>query len=373
MKKLIALLLVLVLTLAILLPTAFAETSTKPSSSASPDASPDASASPSEDDGEKPPVIKADSALLIDVKTKAVLTEKDPDKQIIPASTTKILTSLLVVEKGDLSKKVTIGNEITDGIGSASSKVPIQVGETLTIENLLYGMMIKSGNDASNALAKAVGGSIDGFITMMNEKAKELGMTNSAFINAHGIDKEGHYTTANDMAKLTLKALENPTWKKVFTTNQYNMPQTNKQAARTLDTTDKLMSSDPDDQEFHYAPVKGGKTGLTPYNGGWNGCLVAYAEKDGRQLLCLIFGDHDTKADHRFTLAKTLFEWGFKQAQPVDISEALQDYTIPAEVKNVADTEDSQVDFGPDLSKGFPYTGKTEDIINTIKKQSTKP
>ena len=379
MKKILAYVLAFVLTLVIMLPCAFAETSASPdpSESASTEASPDSSTSPSEsasaDTTSDAPDIKADSYLLIDVKTGKHLLEHKPDDKIYPASTTKILTSLLVLEKeSDLSKEVACGQDVMNHLNNQSSLMykndGLKPGEKLTVEQLLYGLMVVSGNDAANALAIEVGGSIDGFVQLMNQKAQELGMSNTQFANPHGLNNDAHYTTANDMATLTLKALENSKWKQIFTTKKYSMPKTNKHAALELETTDKLLSSNPDDQAYHYNYALGGKTGLTGRSGDWNGCIVALAEKDGRQLLCLLFGDHSDDANSRFVSAKKLFVWGFSQPAPVDISSILSVYTIPQKRESASelDEEDGTLELVPDFSN-TNFANLTTDDINTIK------
>lgn len=342
MKKFAAFLLTLLISLGVFLPAAYAEGTFDESK------------------------LKADSIMLVDVKSGDVLYQKDETKKVYPASTTKILTSLLVLEKEeDLSKKVTVGKEVI--FPESSSRMGLKQGETISYKDLLYGLMVVSGNDAAAGLAVAVGGDMDKFMTMMNEKAKEIGMKDSNFVNPHGLNNAQHYTTAQDMATLTLAALKIPEWKKIFTTKKYDLPKTNKNNARTLETTDRLLTNDPDN-EYYYQYAIGGKTGLTGRANNWNGCLVALAKKGDTELLALIFGDHDNDANHRFGIAKYLFDTGFANFSTVDLKDILGNITVPKEIEGAAadDENEGKMDFGPDISQGI-YSTVSASMVDEIK------
>ena len=148
----------------------------------------------------------ASSAILVDVDSGRVLYEQNADARMLIASTTKILTALVAIEEGSLSDVVTVSHEAAYTEGSS---MYLKEGEQLTLETLLYGLLLCSGNDAAVAIAEHVGGSQLGFVKLMNQKAKELGMTSSSFANPNGLDAEGHYSTARDMAKLACAAVEN--------------------------------------------------------------------------------------------------------------------------------------------------------------------
>ena len=157
----------------------------------------------------------ASSAILVDVASGRVLYEQNADAKMLIASTTKILTALVAIEEGDLSDIVTVSREAALTEGSA---MYLQEGEQLTLETLLYGLLLCSGNDAAVAIADHVGGSQTGFVKMMNEKARELGMEDSSFANPNGLDNEQHYSTARDLAKLACAAVENETLVRIAST-----------------------------------------------------------------------------------------------------------------------------------------------------------
>lgn len=243
--------------------------------------------------------------------------ERAADERLYPASTTKILTCIVAIENGNLDANVTVGEEIKglyelkNGYTANSSLMGLVQGETLTLRDLLYGLMLVSGNEAADAIAVAVGGSIENFVSMMNAKAQELGMTNSHFMNPNGVNHDEHYTTARDMAKLTAYALNNPTFAEIVKTAVYNVP------ANDVRTTElKLVNSNllltaedaPQYASYPYPYCIGVKTGLTTKAGS---CLIAAAEQDGARAIVCLYGDSiETKGDQlqRFTTAKGIFE-----------------------------------------------------------------
>ena len=220
--------------------------------------------------------------------------ERAADERLYPASTTKILTCIVAIENGNLDANVTVGEEIKglyelkNGYTANSSLMGLVQGETLTLRDLLYGLMLVSGNEAADAIAVAVGGSIENYVSMMNAKAQELGMTNSHFMNPNGVNHDEHYTTARDMAKLTAYALNNPTFAEIVKTAVYNVP------ANDVRTTElKLVNSNL------LLTAKAGS------------CLIAAAEQDGARAIVCLYGDSiETKGDQlqRFTTAKGIFE-----------------------------------------------------------------
>ncbi len=192
----------------------------------------------------------AASAILMDVDSGRVLYEHNADRKMLIASTTKILTALVAIEEGDLHDSVKVSREAAYTEGSAM--YPYGGGETLTLETLLYGVLLCSGNDAAVAVAQHVGGSVKGFVALMNEKAQELGMEHSSFANPNGLDDEQHYSTARDMAKLARAALENETLMRIASTRSVTI------GGRTMTNHNKLL---------HYVDgCLGLKTGI--YEGG---------------------------------------------------------------------------------------------------------
>jgi len=250
-----------------------------------------------------------------------VFYEKNADQKVYPASTTKIMTTLIALEKGNLDDSFMVGEEVLGTVvpfSSYSSLMHIQPGETLTLRDLIYGLMLASGNDAAEAIAKHVGGSFDGFVAMMNQKAAELGMTNTHFTNPHGVHDDNHFSTARDMAKLMAYALKNKEFIKIAETKTYTVAANNVRTTELkLDNTDRLLvatAGDPIDTVYPYAIA--GKTGDTDKAGK---CLVAAAEKDGARVIYASFGDKAelyngdkvTTNLSRFVNAAKVFEYVF--------------------------------------------------------------
>lgn len=228
----------------------------------------------------------AASAILMDADSGRVLYERNADRKMLIASITKILTALVAIEEGDLHDSVKVSREAAYTEGSA---MYLTEGETLTLETLLYGVLLCSGNDAAVAVAQHVGGSVKGFVALMNEKARELGMEHSSFANPNGLDDEQHYSTARDMAKLARAALENETLMRIASTRSVTI------GGRTMTNHNKLL---------HYVDgCLGLKTGYTKAAGR---TLVSCAEKNGQRLIAVTLQDGNDWADHQ-----ALYEYGF--------------------------------------------------------------
>ncbi len=243
---------------------------------------------------------------------------RNADVRAYPASTTKIMTCMLALESGNLDTQVTVGEEVTP-FTKYSSLMGLQSGETVTLRDLIYGLMVVSGNDAAAAIAVHVAGSLSSFVDMMNTKAASLGMNGTHFTNPHGVQDENHYTTARDMAKLMAYALQNETFCEVDRTKTYTVPASNLRAEPlALNTTNRLLrrlEGDAIDTTYQYAV--GGKTGDTDAAGK---CLVAVAERDGARIIIVLFGDriemynNDKELNNlsRFINAKNIFEYVFE-------------------------------------------------------------
>ena len=281
--------------------------------------------------------VKPHAVMLLDATTGQVLFEQNADERIYPASTTKILTCIVALEKGNLDDIVTVGKE-GDWTGSGYSLMGIKQGQQLSLRELIYGMMLISGNDAAAAIAVHVGGSLEGFADMMNQKAQELGMTGSFFITPHGVDTEGHYVTARDMATLSLYAIKNEQFMEIAGSDSYDFPSMNFTDEKQKQNTNKLLISNvPEgDINYYYEYATGMKTGATPkaYR-----CIVSSAEKDGMKLICLIFGDETTNGTERWPLAKSLFEYGFNNYETVDIQALIDTVPVSVNVTGAADDD----------------------------------
>ena len=171
--------------------------------------------------------VAAKAALLIDLNTNRVVYEQDADERVYPASLTKIMTCLIALENGNLSDVVTVSESALADLDEDSSVAGLVVGEQMTLENLLYCMMVVSGNDACNVIAEHVAGSVTDFVRMMNQRAYELGCTNTHFNNPHGLHDESHYTTARDLAIITQAALKSENFRQIVDTYEYKLPDDN--------------------------------------------------------------------------------------------------------------------------------------------------
>ena len=247
--------------------------------------------------------------------TGTVLFEKDALKQAPPASLTKIVTAIVALENcADLETVVTAKEEsirLLDGTGSSLGG--IKPGEEITMKNLLYYLLISSANEAAMIIADYIGGSVEKFVEMMNETAKRLGCTNSQFKNPHGLDEDGHYSCAKDMATFAIHAMTFPIFNEITNTVTYKMPATNLQSERKITSTNFMLSSGY--KEYYLPEAKGIKTGSTTKAGK---CLVTTATKDGYSYIAVVmkapYYDHDKdtyKENFAFIDSKAMLEWIF--------------------------------------------------------------
>ena len=222
--------------------------------------------------------VSAEKAILVDGISGRVLFEKNPDERSLIASTTKIMTALLVCEQCNVLDRMRIPIE---AVGIEGSSMYLREGEVLTIQELLYGLMLASGNDAAVALAIYCGGTVEGFAEMMNDKARILGLTGTHFENPNGLDSPGHYSTARDLAKLAAYAMENPIFRKTVSAK------TVKAGERYLRNHNKLL--------WQVEGADGVKTGYTKAAGR---ILVSSATREGRRVIAVTLNDPDDWADH---------------------------------------------------------------------------
>ncbi len=222
--------------------------------------------------------LSAQHAVVMDARTGQTLFAQQEDCRCLIASTTKIMTGLLICEDCDLQQTYTIPKEAE---GVEGSSIYLHAGEQLTLEDLLYGMMLQSGNDAAVALALAHSGSIEAFAARMNARAMELGLQNTHFANPHGLDDAGNYATAADLARLACAAMENETFAKVVSTKQYRFGQ------RVVTNHNKLL--------WRFEGAEGVKTGFTKAAGR---ILVSSATRQGRRLICVTINAPDDWNDH---------------------------------------------------------------------------
>lgn len=253
------------------------------------------------------PKLNSRVALIYDRSSGRVLYEKNGNKQTPMASTTKIMTAIVVAENSNLSDIVTIDSKAA---GTGGSRLGLKKNDKITVNDLLYGLMLRSGNDSAVALAIHVGGSIEGFAEMMNQKAKELKLVNTHFVVPHGLDKEGHYTTAYELAKITDYALKIDKIKEIVSTKTYTV---------TINSQPKIISNTNELLGNIYG-VYGVKTGFT---NGAGRCLVTACKRDDLDIITVVIGA-DTKK-YRTSDSMSLIEYAYKNYQIIDIKSKIEE------------------------------------------------
>jgi len=230
--------------------------------------------------------VNAKAAFMVEVNTGKVIYENHAQEINYPASVTKILTAILVLENCELEEIATVSSNALANIPEGYVVAPLFVGEEMRVKDLLYALMLKSANDAAYVLAEHVGGSIDGFSAMMNQKAEELGCMNSHFVNPNGIHQEDHYTTAYDMYLIAQYAMQNAQFVQIVSTYQYTLPATNKYSEkdRVMENTNSFVNPE---SKYYDTNVKGIKTGTTTQAGN---CLIVDAEKNGFEIITVVLG-----------------------------------------------------------------------------------
>lgn len=273
------------------------------------------------------PYTDAAAVMLIETTTGQELYSKSADSRVYPASTTKIMTVLLAceaIDRSDVSASdtVTASENMSFDLISDGSSANIKVGETMTLENLLYCAMLVSGSDACNVIAEYIAGSVYQFVDRMNQRATELGCTGTHFANTHGNPDDNHYVTARDMALIAEAAAANARFMDVANTVTYTVPATNMSDARSLSNTNALINSDSMyGDTYYYEPAAGIKTGYTSAAGN---CLVSTASNGTMDLLAVVMNSSsvengDTKEVHSFSDSITLYEWAFANFSYIDI------------------------------------------------------
>ncbi|MBR6789645.1 MAG: D-alanyl-D-alanine carboxypeptidase [Oscillospiraceae bacterium] len=257
-----------------------------------------------------PPEISASAAAVMELSEGRLLYGKNENASMTMASTTKIMTALLTLEAGDLDREFTVD---PDAIMVEGTSMGLQKGDRVTLRALACGMLMASGNDAANAAAVRIAGSLPEFAVLMNERAARLGMTGSSFVTPSGLDAEGHFSTAADMAKLACAALKNEDFRAICSQSSMKTHFGNPPADRWFSNHNKLLET--------YEGCIGVKTGFTKLSGR---CLVSAAERDGVTIVCVTLKDPDDWADHA-----ALLDWGFSQVERVELQADLTDRRVP--------------------------------------------
>ena len=320
----------------------------------------------------EPPEFHGKNAILVDANYDEVLYEVGGHDKVYPASITKVMTALLTLEAIE-SGKLTAQTQITASATAAtipkgSSTANIKAGEVLTVEQLLYCLLLPSANEAAQILAETVGGDIDTFVGMMNDKAKELGCENTHFANPHGFHDPDHYTTPYDITLFMKAAMEYDLFQKIVTSPNYTIPATNLSEQRTVRNTNALTSNWTY-TGYLYTPGTGGKTGSTDEAGK---CLVETAKKGDTYLISVVMGEPETitLADGSEKVAQfydtiQLLNWGFENFQRTVISE---DSEVVAKVNVTLSTQSDQVMVRPSgsIARTLPKDVKVDEMEKVI-------
>lgn len=262
--------------------------------------------------------LAAETAVLMDAASGEILYDKDADKKMYPASITKLMTILLALENGKLTDEITFSHDAVYNIEQGSAHIAIMEGETLTLEQVLRAIILRSANEASNGVAEYVDGSVEEFAKHMTKRAKELGCTNTNFVNANGLFDENHYTTAHDMALIARELLKQEDYRSMMSETDYEIPPTNLQTeTRYLHGQHQMLNPN---SIYYYKDAIGGKTGYTVEAGN---TLVTYAERDGLTLIAVVMKCNG--AEH-YTDTAALFDYGFANYESVKVA-AVSDYT----------------------------------------------
>lgn len=286
--------------------------------------------------GQAAPSVSANNAILIEQSTGRILFEKRANEEQLIASITKIMTAIIAIESGKMKEKATTSRK---AIYTEGSSIYLEQGEKMTVEDLTYGLMLRSGNDAAVAISEHIGGSEEGFVYLMNKKAHWLGMTNTKFDNPHGLDSAEHYSSAYDMAMLMRYAMDNDQFKVITGTKSYQ----SKNRTYSWINKNKLLTQ-------YYEYCIGGKTGFTKKTGR---TLVSSAHKNGMDLIAVTLNAPDDWRDHI-----SMFEWGFDNYDMKSIAEKGK------AVYKVNGTGKRSVGYLHNESK-FPMTASEKDSLSS--------
>jgi len=264
------------------------------------------------------PVINAKSAILIEANTGVVLYAKNIHEHMYPASTTKLMTALIAYENSSMDEIVNFSYDAVFSLEEGSSNIGIDPGQSMPMKECLYGIMVGSANEVANAIAEHVGGSFDGFADMMNEKVTKLGLQDTHFTNASGLQNEEHYTSAYDLAMIAREFFSNEELSKIGNTARYHFKATDTQPDDFyIRNKHKLINGD-----IAYDGIKGGKTGYTSTS---RECLVTCDELNGMKLICVVMNE---ESPYQFTDTVKLFNYGYDSFQAVNTSDNENKYSI---------------------------------------------
>lgn len=267
------------------------------------------------------PAVGAQGAILMEAETGTILYEKNIHEKLYPASVTKILTCLIAAEQCQMDEDVVVSHDAVFSIPRDSSNIGLDEGEVITVEQCMYGILVASANEAANALAEHISGSMEEFVKLMNQRAAELGCENSHFVTTNGLHDEQHYTSPYDLALIARKFFDNELLCKMSSTPTYHIPQSPTQPDDDLyaNTHNKLLFPGG---KYNYEYLVGSKTGFTQDS---RQTLVSCAEKDGMKLICVVMRE---ETPHQFDDTISLFEYGFSNFQKLNIAANEKEYTV---------------------------------------------
>ena len=303
--------------------------------------------------------IYSDAVILIENQTGKTLYEKNSEQKMYPASTTKILTAILSIEKGNLNDKVTVSKTAIAQMKPGYTSAYLSEGEIISVEDLLKVLLINSANDASNVLAEYISGSIDNFVTLMNEKSKELGCTNTHFVTTNGLHDDNHYTTAKDLAIIARYCMQNETFRKIVSMKKCVIPATNKSEERIYKNTNDLINPT---SGYYYPSCIGIKTGFTSEA---KNCLISACSKNGLQVIAVVLGASITEnhKSARYVDSKTLYDYTYSNYSIQNIAKA-SSVIETIEVKNATD-ETKSLDLKLEKDLNVLVNNKDKENIKT--------
>ena len=303
--------------------------------------------------------IVAHSYLVMERNSEEILMAENETEQMFPGSTTKILTALIALQYGDLDDELEVSGTALMNLPEDVTMVGLKEGEIITLRDALYGMMLRSGNDAANVIAEYISGGINAFVALMNQEAANLGCANTNFMNPHGLHHEGHQTTARDLAVIMNAALDHPEFRKIIGTLNYTISTTNKNPARNLKNL--VAPLDPD-SNYYYPDSIGGKTG-THLEAAY--VFVEAAERDGVELIAVVMFSN---LYARWSDASRLLNFGFLQYESVTPEQLYNESPIKVEIKGY---DPAEAQYAADEEKEDFRFGRVELAIRPVDPKNT--
>ena len=313
------------------------------------------------------PEIVGEAALLIEAESGVVLYEKNSKVSMYPASITKLMTALLVLENCELDEMVPFSAKAVFSLPAGASHIAINPGEELSVEHCLYGLLLASANEVANALAEHVAGSMDEFAVLMNNRMKELGAKGTNFVNPSGLHADDHYTTCYDMGLLCREIIQDKNFLKINGTASYIIPPTNLQPLkRPINTTHKLLKKG----STNYTGAFGGKTGHTDIAGN---TLITFAKRNGMTLICIVM---KSDANHVYSDTTALLDYGFSYFKGVNISESESSFDFTQNLINNNDytlfnNPNPSLSLSEDSYVYIPVNAEFDDLEYTLSSDSS--